>query len=329
MNKFPLLFFAACALSHPLAAQSDSIAAIRANMGSVDFSGLPRLTFDLVNDVELAQLGFVFRLIHRASTDYDAGARTEWLVTGAYTCAYKDIQGNFVWLQPNGQEIVFKNPFNVPAQDGSRIRRIDGGDVVLIEDVAGNLWTYRQGFIATIDSPRLGKFTFQTDREAILSISKSNRGMSDILLNISYSESGEIQSLESRNRESCSLARDSRHRLVMITKTLRQNILLEYDNLLLTKWRSTDGTGNIYAWTVPPNIPERIDMRSPPIFLKQDASFIYEYDQVGGARIIRVKTPDNRLFSETRISRQGIRQRTDSAQTMEFPLNAPRAASPK
>ena len=316
-----------CALCQFMPAQNAPIAAIRANMDSVDFSGLPKLSFDLVNDAELAQLGFGFNLIHRVSTGCE-GARSEWTVTGAYTCAYQDMQGNFVWLKPSGQDIIFKSPLNAPAQDGSRIKSMDGGNVV-IEDRAGNLWTYRQGFIVSIDSRQFGRFTFQTDREAILSISKTgNNGTKSLLLGITYSEAGEIQSLTCANGETCSLSRDAKHRLVAVTKAPRPNVLLEYDNLLLTKWHSTDGTGNAYAWKTPSNIVERIDMGSPPVLLARDASFIYEYGQEGGTRIIRVKTPDNQPVSETRINVQGIRQKTNAGQILEFRLGAP-AASPK
>jgi len=332
MNKSILLFFMMCALCRPVSAQGAQnapIEVIRANMGGVDFSGLPRLSFYLAGNAELARLGFVFYLTHRGSADCE-GARSEWLVTGVYTCACKDTQGNAVWIKPDGRNIVFKSPLNnAPAQDGSRVKSMDEDGNAVLEDGAGNLWTYQRGFIVSIENPRLGKFIFQTDSEAILSISKfNNRGANEVLLNIAYSEAGEIQSLACPNGETCSLSRDARHRLVAITEAPRPNILLEYDNLLLAKWRSTDGTGNAYAWEAPPNIAERIDLGSPPVLLRRYDSFIYEYGQSGGARIIRVKTSDNRFVSETRTSLQGIRQRTSTGQILEFRLGAP-GASPK
>ncbi len=285
---------------------------IMASLGNIDLNGIPRLTFDLGTAEGLARLGFFFKLIHRASPGFDGNARTEWDITGLMTCVHTDGQGNLTWMKPNGQKMRFQKEGDgfTLENDGSRVLSLSGDSVEIIS-AQGAVWKYQNGFIKSVTDGRMGEFSFATNRESILTITKSNdKSADEPLLRVAYSEKGEVESLIFKGGRQCELRRDSDHRLVAVEDALGKRIVFTYDNALLAGWQATDGNSNALKW-LPRDKPERgLAFGLPPVRLGEDSIFHYEYGREGSINIIKIHTVGGSFVSETRSNSKGIEQRT-------------------
>jgi hypothetical protein len=285
---------------------------IAANLGNIYLNGLPKLAFDLGTVSELAELGFVLRMEHHARLIHGRGVRTRWDIPALRTCIYSNKEGDLIWVKPGGATERFRKHARGFAKRRDRLQiRESGDDVVEIKSPQGLTWKYKRGALESVSGRKLGLFYFTTDRESILKISRAfERAAPEALLQVIYSEQGEIKELLLRDNQYCKLQWTPDHLLRGLEDSQGNQTLLTYDNGLLAGWRTNDDYANNLKWTTRENAGWLAAQGWPPVALLEDSQYKYRLSRTGGINILLIYTHDNMFVSETRFNSKGIEQRT-------------------
>jgi len=277
MNKLLIiLFFILCCLGCVDGFSATNPQKNFVDMGGIGLTGLPRLSFDIVDqqDVgELAALGFRFELTHNTVLGQGRTAKSKWDLPCPKTYAHIDAQDDVVWLTSSGQTVRFHKTAQgfTSRNDGAAVAISPDGSVIEITTPASIKWRYRDGFLESIFS-RTGQYSVTTDRETILSISKKILNREILLLKCAYSKQGFLNELEftggRKYRFHWSDARD----LLAVDGPEGRRFDFEYTNSLLTCWTKANGPRNELKWRHLDYVRETA-FQIPPVLLRKDASY--------------------------------------------------------
>jgi len=286
---------------------------ILGNMGNIGFDGLPRLSFEMVDPPdagELASLGFGFRLTHQTVLRHGRTAGSRWNLSGLQTCAYSDTQGDIVWLTTSGQTVRFRKSERgyASGNNNATVTVSPDGNLIEITTQASVKWRYRDGFLESITSGR-GSYAVTTDRETILSISKKILNREIVLLKCSHSKQGFLNELEFAGGKKYRLQWSANHDLLAIDGPEGRRFDFEYANSLLTCWTQANGPRNELKWRHLDYIRETA-FQIPPVLLREDASYSYEYklDKFGRVEFVIIHDKSGALVSETKMGTTGVEQ---------------------
>jgi len=289
-------------------------AKIIGNMCGIGLDGLPKLSFEIVNRQdagELGALGFEFQLTHHIKLRQGRTAETEWSLPCPRTCAYIDTQGNMIWLPPNGQALRFqKNGQGYDSGNNDATVAVSpDGNLIEITTSATLKWRYRNGFLENISS-RGGYYSVTTDREMILSISKRILNREVSLLKCAYSKQGDLEELEFAGGKKYRFQWSPNHTLTAIDNPAGRLFDFEYTNSLLTCWTKTNGPRNELKWQYYLDNIRTTAFQTPPVLLREDASYMYNWNKSGNVDIVTIYDKAGALVSKTKIGAAGLEQIT-------------------
>ena len=313
MNKLRIILLSVlCCLGCANAQPATDFERILGNMGSIGLNGLPRLSFEIVDPPdagELATLGFRFQLTHQAKLRHGRTAKTEWSLSGLRTCAHIDPQGDVTWLTPSGHTIRFRRSDDGYASGNSNAAVTVSPDGSMIEITQfSTKWRYRNGFLESI-SNQSDNYSVTTDRETIISISKKIPNSEILLLKCAYSKQGNLEEMEFSGGKKYRLHWSANHDLLAIDGPEGRRFDFEYANSLLTCWTQANGPRNELKWQHLDYVRETA-FQIPPVLLREDASYSYEYklDMFGRVELVKVRDKAGALVSETKMGMTGVEQ---------------------
>ncbi|OAM89025.1 hypothetical protein OH491_12360 [Termitidicoccus mucosus] len=308
LTLLPLLF---CTLLPCVSAGEDSISAqIVHNLGHVDLWGLPRVRFNLGSTPELSKLGFRFVAIHKVTPSRERGAKSEWQITGLRTCLHQNKGGDMTWIRPDGRKIAFHkiNAYK-DSVSGWFVRAAPDGIGARLNHANGQEWCYKNGWLDRITDPVWGLVVFATDRESILQASRLDAaGNGRQILKIEYCEFGYVQVMEFSDTKRNVLSWSDDCCLTRIKGGDCGSVSLQYENLLLKSWSTENGNGNKYAWRERRHPAKVFSFGDPPVALREDNDFTYEYGTKVGINYIVIRDKKKGFVSETRLTAKGLVQ---------------------
>jgi len=304
--------FLGCASA--LAATATDMGKILDNMGNVGLNGLPKLSYEIVDraDVgELASLGFGFKLTHNAVLRHGRTARTEWSLPCPRTSAYVDAQGTVTWLTTTGQTVRFQKDENGYSSgvNSATVNVMPESNIIEITTRASVKWRYRNGFLESI-SNRRGNYSVTTEHGTILSISKVVLSREVPLLKCTYSKQGDLEELEFAEGRKYRLQWSSVHDLLAVDGPEGRRFDFEYVNSLLSCWTQAGGSRNELKWQYHLENVRTTAFQTPPVLLREDASYVYDWNKGDSVDILKIYDKAGNLLSETKIGSRGVEQTT-------------------
>jgi len=312
MNKLhTILLFIACWVGCANAYPATTLNDITKNLGGIGLNGLPQLSFDIVDRAdagELATLGFGFRLTHRTSLRSGRTAATEWLMPCLLTGVYIDGQGDIMWLTTSGQITRFRKNEQGYANSGYASAKVDTETgTVEITTRTSTTWRYKNGFLEAIIS-RGVVYAVETDHGTILSISRVVQDRKVSILKCAYYMQGDLQSLIFAKGRIYRFQWSADHSLLSIDGSEGRLFDFEYTDSLLTCWTKANSPRNELKWQYYLDNVRTTAFQTPPVLLREDASYEYRWDKGGIVDIVKVYNKDEDLLSETKIGDGGIEQ---------------------
>jgi hypothetical protein len=280
------------------------------NLGHINLRGLPRLRFYLGSSRDLVRLGFDFSVIHNVVPSSECEASSEWHVTGLTTFVYINEASDIIWEKPNMQRITFyrKNAYVDIASGWSAKLSSDGFEVTLKRRNAEE-WQYKHGWLNNIVSSDGNKIVFKTDREVILEIKKIDHfGNSYCLLEIVYSGYGGIKDIIFSDGRKNVFSWSENQCLSEIDGILCGRISLQYEKKLLKSWTATNKQSDVYVWKECRVPALNIGFGVPPVMVRSDSNFVYDYITKHGVNYIFVRDIAGKFVSETRLTSRGMMQ---------------------
>jgi len=284
---------------------------IKANLGNVGTNGQPNLSFDFVNHPdadEIQKLGFTFKLLHQVSLIHGGKARTDWRIPALKTAVYFDWQGDLIWLQPSGRLVRFRKTdagFS-KGSDGSMVKVLSDNNDVEITTARAAKWFFREGFVEFVQAGR-NLYSFKTNRETILTISR--RGPDRPLLEVHYSDAGQLADLIFSDGRKCSFQWSPDNCLQRVYGDVGRRIDFEYDNRLLKSWRMDEGSSQEIKWQSFGSML-RLVLGRPPVMLGEDSSFEYQWERKESLVILNIFKKSGEWVSRTYFSTLGVIQQT-------------------
>jgi len=292
-------------------AREAGIADILGNLGNAGTNGQPNLSFDIVSNpdaAELKRLGFSFKLSHQVNLAYGGKAKSDWRMPALKTAVCLDGQGDLIWLHPSGRLVRFKKTdagFSKGADGSTAKVSSDGNDVEIITARAAR-WLFRGGFV---ESARTGRdsYSFKTNRETILAIGRNDT--SEALLEIQYSDAGQLAELVFSDGKKCVFQWDPDDRLRHVYDDAGRRIDFDYDNRLLKSCRVDGGPLQEFKWE-PFGTMLRLVLGRSPVVLGEDSSYEYRWEEKESLVVLNIFRKSGGWVSRTSFSTDGIMQQT-------------------
>jgi len=302
---------------------------VLANLGGVETSGQPNLSFDIVDNpdtIELKRLGFSFKLTHQVSLAHGGMARTDWRIPALKTAAYLGGQEDLTWLRPDGRTVRFHktNAGLSRGSDGSTALVSSDGNNVEIITTRAVRWLFKAGFVESVQAG-VNAYHFKTDRETILAIIKGEgascspkTGEQDTpatmpdsvpLLVIQYSDAGQLEGFAFHNGEKCTFQWTPDGCLQRVYGDESRQIDFEYDNRLLKSYHIDEGPSWELKWQ-PFSSMLRLALGRPPVMLGEDSSYHYRWKRKESLVILNIYRKSGEWISRTSFSAKGIIQQT-------------------
>jgi len=323
MNKPRIiLFLIVCRLACASAVSAAGLDDILGNLGGIDTHGLPRLSLEIADQYDagdLAALGFEFKLRLNTVLRQGRTAGTEWNLPCLQTCVHTDAQGTVIWLTTNGQTVRFrkKGKDYSKGNDGTTVKVTPESNTMEITTPASVKWRYLNGFLVSIEY-RNNNYPVTTDRGTILSISKKILNREIPLLKCAYSARNGLEEMEFYGGRKYRLLWSADHNLTAVDDPKGRRFDFEYAGSLLTCWTKAGGPRNELKWWHFDYVRETA-FQTPPVLLREDASYVYGWDKRSGMNIVKVYNKAGALVSETKIGTTRIEQSTRSGKVWYIP----------